>query len=202
MSDKETLKAPESRLLPKTAENSKRKTMMFGTSLPTSGEMTKRNETVATSRSLRRPKGRGALSMFQRDESFEFMNRFDLDEIKSRLFSREGGASLNDEGIPFLIQQMKKHSLVKNNKTHRLRAERYDKKLSNARSAIKPTKNYILDKLKANERIFEREKNKKIQNYDYIEILDCANQMWLSQQCKDITNSNEKVQNAFPEEIS
>ena len=111
ISDKETLKAPESRLLPKTAENSKRKTM-FGSSLPTSGEMTKRNETVGTSRSHRRPRGKGALSTFQRNESFEFMNRFDLNEIKSRLFSREGGASLNDEGIPFLIQQMKKHSLV------------------------------------------------------------------------------------------
>jgi hypothetical protein len=57
---------------------------------------------------------------------------------------------------------MKKHSYVKNNKTHRLRAERYNTKLNKTNSTIKPAKNYILDKIKANERIFEREKNKKI----------------------------------------
>lgn len=130
-----------------------------------SEDLTKRNYetgTIGTSRSLRRPKVRAAQSLFHQQEELEFMNRFDLHEIRSRLFSREGGASLTDEGVPFLIQQMKKHSYVKNNKTHRLRAERYDQKLNKTSSTIKPSKNYILDKLKANERIFEQEKNKKI----------------------------------------
>lgn len=45
------------------------------------------------------------------------MNRYDLDQIRSKLFSRDGGASLTDEGVPFLIQQMKKDSLIKSNKT-------------------------------------------------------------------------------------
>lgn len=34
--------------------------------------------------------------------------------------------------------------------------------------------------MKANERIFEREKNKKIQEFDFNEILDSAKQQWLS----------------------
>ena len=110
------------------------------------------------------------------------MNRYDLDQIRSKLFSRDGGASLTDEGIPFLIQQMKKDSLIKSNKTQRLRADRYNERVQKAQPKIQPSKNYILDKMKANERIFEREKTKHMQKYDYVDVLDKAKKLWLSQQ--------------------
>lgn len=45
---------------------------------------------------------------------------------------------------------------------------------------IQPSKNYILDKMKANERIFEREKTKHMQKYDYVDVLDKAKKLWLS----------------------
>lgn len=69
--------------------------------------------------------------------------------------TRDGGASLNDDGLPFLITQMKRNSKFQTNNTQNLRADRFDINKQRARMIIKPKKrNYILDKINANEACF------------------------------------------------
>ena len=59
------------------------------------------------------------------DNSLEFIDKLDRAQIKQKLFSRDGGATLNNRGLPFFVNQMKKERLITNNKTLRLRTDRF-----------------------------------------------------------------------------
>lgn len=88
------------------------------------------------------------------DGSLSFMDRLDVKQIRQKLFSRDGGACLNNDGLPFFVNQMTKERLIKNNKTLRLRTERKDQV---TRASIKPKcGSYILDRIKANEKMFKK----------------------------------------------
>ena len=53
----------------------------------------------------------------QIDSSLEVFDKFDYSDIKERLFTRDGGASLNDDGLPYLITQMKRDAKFQSNNT-------------------------------------------------------------------------------------
>ena len=106
------------------------------------------------------------------DRPADFMDRLDVRQIRHKLFSRDGGACLTNDGAPFLVNQMNKERLIKSNKAQRLRTERFDNACQSAAYGVKPrAANYILDRIKTNERLFnkaQQDRREKVQLEEYL----------------------------------
>jgi hypothetical protein len=124
------------------------------------------------------------------------------------LFSRDGGAGLDDQGVPYLIKAMNKESLIKTNKVQKMRADRFNEACQNARGAIMPSGgNYVLNRITANEKIFQRESKRltrekrqredlahtlqqELQETTGLQELNQAKMIWLTQQQAGFLHQN------------
>ena len=101
------------------------------------------------------------------DESLLFRSgdaggdRFETNEFRESLYSRENDVGLKKDGRPFYIDQMERERLIKTSKSHTLRAQQHNHAYQAARGIIKPTAragDYILDRFNANQCLYERAK--------------------------------------------
>lgn len=71
--------------------------------------------------------------------------------VHNRLLTRDGGASTNDQGLPFYLTQLDKNQIIKSNKTHTLRIGQHNKVHQTMQQILKPRQgSYILDRMNAN----------------------------------------------------
>lgn len=89
-------------------------------------------------------------------KSFAFLENFDANDIRARLFTRDG--SIRQDGRPFFLDQMLKERRIRENRTHKLRTgSDASLDLSNIRGNVKPIKRgYVHHRLTTNERHYEK----------------------------------------------
>lgn len=90
------------------------------------------------------------------DNAADISVDFDTAQFRSSLYSRDV-----HNKRPFFIEQMRKESLIKTNKTHKLQAQQHNQTYQTARGIIQPTTragDYILDRFNSNQRLYERAK--------------------------------------------
>ena len=56
-----------------------------------------------------------------KNKQVKLIGGLDYHKLQHKLCTREAGASLTNEGVPFHIEEMRRQKLVKANKTHKLR---------------------------------------------------------------------------------
>ena len=84
-------------------------------------------------------------------------------EIKKRLYSREGGASLINERGPYFMQQMRQDKITRSNMNHKLRLNSIGHTVQSKLPGSLQPKNasYMLDRMNANERFYKKFKLKQ-----------------------------------------
>lgn len=92
-----------------------------------------------------------------KNEQAKIIGDMEYHLLQHKLLTREGGATLNNDGAPFCIEQMDKLRLIKSNKTHQLRMGIWNAAISNMNHHCKPhAGSYILNRMNANQKVMNK----------------------------------------------
>ena len=97
----------------------------------------------------------------------ENLDGFEQQRIIYHLLSREAGATLQEDGLPFFLKKMQENKMIKANKVHKLRLCSVGKQPQGLLNGpIQPAHgSYILDRMHASEKLYAKFRRQKAMQY-------------------------------------